>query len=322
MAKLPSEQSFPIKVYPGRNRPEVLTSGCVLTIGAFDGIHLGHQKVIGQLREHAERLQLPSAVMTFRPDPAEFFGSTSTATLMNWREKMLGLKATGVDEVLCMPFDKRVSSLTAEEFVEELVAQLGIRFLMVGDDFRFGAGRKGDYEMLVNLGQELGFDVARSDTHSVNGSRISSTRVRECLAIGNLAEARELLGRDYQICGKVVTGHKLGRDLGFPTANIPLKRRSCAMKGVFAVIAELESGEQIPAVANLGVRPAVNSLEKPLLEVHLLDYDGDLYGQRMQVSFKAKIREEAKFDGLEALKEAIQADVEQARDWFLQNPVV
>lgn len=318
--------SLPIKVYPGRTRPAGLSAGCVLSIGAFDGLHLGHQQVVNQLKSHAQRLSLPAAIMTFRPTPSEFFGSQANAALMSWREKILALKEAGADVALCLAFDKRVSEMYAEEFVSELlVRQLGIKFLMIGDDFRFGAGRLGDHKLLVELGQKYGFEVAKSDTYRIANERVSSTRIRQCLAMGDLQQAEVLLGRPYEICGKVVTGKKLGRTIGFPTANIPLKRRKVAMTGVFAVTAELQSGERIPAVANLGVRPAVNSLDKPLLEVHLLDFqpsnaeDADLYNQRMKISFEKRLRDEKKFADLDALTNAISADVIQARKWFSQT---
>ena len=322
------KNTAPLKVYPGRKRPTDLDNGCVLTIGAFDGVHLGHQQVISQLKQYGERLDLPAAVMTFRPDPAEFFSEDARAALMSWREKMLGLKAAGADAVFCLPFDKKVSAMSAEDFVYELlVRQLGVQFLMVGDDFRFGAGRQGCYELLVELGRKHGFDVARSDTFEVDSCRVSSTRIRDSLASGNLEEAKRLLGRPYEICGKVVAGEKLGRTLGFPTINIPLMRRKAALRGVFAVMAEFQTGEKVQAVANLGVRPAVNQLKQPLLEVHLLDFEPeqfgmtDLYGQRMRISFEKRIRDEQNFDGLDALKDAIALDVRKAREWFGRQPL-
>lgn len=318
-----SQHTNPIKVYPGRSRPALLNDGCVLSIGAFDGLHLGHQQIIQQLKHHSQRLSLPSGVMTFRPAPAEFFGSHNSAALMSWREKMLGLVSAGADLALCLSFDKRVSEMSADEFVAELlVRQLGVKFLMIGDDFHFGMGRKGNYEVLVELGRKYGFEVARSETYQIADKRVSSTRIRQCLAEGNLEEAETLLGHTYQICGKVVVGKKLGRTLGFPTANISLQRRKVAMTGVFAVEVELQSGKKLAAVANLGVRPTVNNLDKPLLEVHLLDFQGanpedtDLYGQRIKVSFEKRLRDEQNFDGLGALKDAINTDIKNAREWF------
>ena len=329
---MPEIENLPIKVYPGRARPQIFASGSVLTIGAFDGLHLGHQRIIERLKLKAKELGLPSAVMSFRPDPAEYFlaqaaelGQTDLSRgcsmLMSWRERMLALASTGVDSVLCMPFNKAVSQMAAEDFVRELVHQLGLRYLLVGDDFQFGNGRQGDFELLVKLGEELGFQVEQSETHFHAGERISSTRVRQALAAGELKDAEKLLGRPYEICGRVIKGKQLGIQLGFPTANIALRRRRPAMGGVYAVIAEFADGSNHQGVANLGIRPAVNSLEQPLLEVHLLDWDGDLYGQKLRVKFVKRLRDEKKFDSLAALKDAIKDDVGNARSWF-ENQVI
>ena len=324
---MPEIENLPIKVYPGRARPQIFASGSVLTIGAFDGLHLGHQRIIERLKLKSKELGLPSAIMSFRPDPAEYFLaqmaeaeqtglSQGCPMLMSWRERMLALGSTGVDAVLCMPFNKAVSQMTAENFVRELVHQLGMRYLLVGDDFQFGRGRQGDFDLLVKLGEELGFQVEQSETHFHAGERISSTRVRQALATGELKDAEKLLGRPYEICGRVIQGKQLGIQLGFPTANIALRRRRPAMGGVYAVIAEFPDGSNHLGVANLGIRPAVNSLEHPLLEVHLLDWDGDLYGMHLQVKFLKRLRDEKKFDSLAALKDAINADVGNARSWF------
>jgi len=327
VAPLPEIENLPIKVYPGRARPQIFSSGSVLTIGAFDGLHLGHQRIIERLKLKAKELGLPSAAMSFRPDPAEYFLAQSVeleqaemsqdcSILMSWRERMLALAATGVDAVLCMPFNKAVSQMAAEDFVRELVHQLGMRYLLVGDDFQFGNGRQGDFRLLTKLGEELGFQVEQSETHFHEGERISSTRVRKALAAGELNHAEILLGRPYEICGRVIQGEQLGVQLGFPTANIALRRRRPAMGGVYAVIAEFPDGSNHKGVANLGIRPAVNSLEHPLLEVHLLDWSGDLYGQHLRVKFVKRLRDEKKFDSLAALKDAIKDDVRNARSWF------
>ena len=323
MVQAAIKHHLPIKVYPGRKRPSVLDRGCVLTIGAFDGVHLGHQEVINQLRQHAAELDLPAVAMTFRPDPAEFFSSNARASLMSWRDKVRSLKMVGADFVACLPFDKKVSNMSAESFVADLlVEQLGVKFLMIGDDFRFGSGREGGFDALCEMAPKYGFEVARSKTFESGGARVSSTRIRECLANGELQEAETLLGRPYAIRGKVVSGKRLGRTLGFPTANIPLRCRKVPLKGVFAVRTELAHGQPIPSVANLGVRPAVNSLEQPLLEVHLLDFDPkdygltDLYGEKIKIIFEKKLRDEQGFNSLDELKEAIAKDLQNARDWF------
>lgn len=329
---MPETHNLPIKVYPGRARPQIFASGSVLTIGAFDGLHLGHQKIIERLQYKGDELGLPAAVMSFRPDPAEFFSTQSAdmrlkknavqncTMLMSWRERMQALAATGVDAVLCMPFNRFVSQMAAEDFVKELVRQLGLRYLLVGDDFQFGKGRGGDFDLLVKLGKQLGFQIEQSETHNLDGERISSSRVRQALAVGELKEAEKLLGRPYEVCGRVIKGKQLGIQLGFPTANIALRRRP-AMSGVYAVRVELPDGSNHLAVANLGVRPAVNSLEHPLLEVHLLDWQGNLYGQYLRVRFLKRLRDETKFDSLAALKDAIKNDVHNARNWFASQTV-
>lgn len=338
MAPALIKNSVPLKVYPGRPRPAELAEGCVLTIGAFDGIHLGHQRLIEQLKEHGQRLRLPSAVLTFFPDPAQFFGSTRVAALMSWREKMLSLSKTEVDALVCLRFDRRVSEMGAEEFVSELlVRQLGVKFLMIGDDFRFGLKREGDYDLLVKLGEQYGFKVAQSSTHKIQGVRVSSTLIRESLAAVDLAKAEQLLGRAYQISGKVIRGEKLGKTLGYPTANVAVRRRRVALQGVFVVVAELENGERIPAVATLGSKPVLSSLQEsllqepvlqepvlkePVLKVHLLDYSGDLYGQRLRVDFQKWLRDEQNFDGPEQLKSATALDVERARECFSDRPFI
>ena len=309
------------RLRPGTELPSVLKSGVALTVGAFDGVHLGHQAVISQLRAEALRLGLPSVVMTFRPDPAEFFQPQSPRiSLMSWREKMLGLKATGVDAVLSLAFDQRLSEMSARQFLTDLLGdQLSVRFLLIGDDFRFGAGRVGDYELACSVGKEIGFGVDRCSTHEIGGERVSSTRIRGCLQKADLRSAKMLLGRGYEICGRVVPGQKLGRTLGFPTANIPVRRTRVGLSGVFAVRVQLPKGEMHCGVANLGTRPAVNPLDQPLLEVYILDFAGDLYGQRLRVEFLHRIRDEADFANLDDLKAAISNDVHQARNWFLQQ---
>ncbi len=289
----------------------------MLTIGVFDGVHLGHQHLIEQLVLKGREFGLPAVAMTFQPDPAAYFCADRGISLMSWRERILALSATGVDHVACLPFDRNVSGMRAREFVEDLlVRQLGVRFLKIGDDFRFGEGREGNYETLVHLGQEHGFDVNETATCEVDGKRVSSTWIRHCLAEGDLESAERLLGRPYQMCGRVIRGEKLGRRLGFPTANIALRRKRVAMTGVYAVHADLPSGESVAGVANLGVRPAVNRLDTPLLEVHLLDFDADLYDQSIQVNFEKRLRDERDFDGLESLQTAIAEDIKMARDWF------
>ena len=305
------------KIYFGLHALERLTPGSAVTIGAFDGVHLGHQSIISRLREGADELGVPAIAVTFFPDPAQyFFPDTAPAQVMSWREKALGLLEAGADAVVCLPFNAALRAMSANDFAKEiLVARLGAKFILVGDDFRFGLNREGDYSRLQLLGVELGYEVERSPTVRCGGERISSTRLRAELAAGQFDEAEALLGRAYEMCGRVVKGHQLGRKLGFPTANVPLRRDTVPLSGVYTVTA-LISGQTYNGVANIGYRPAVNRLKKPLLEVHLLDFDNDIYGERIRVQFHHKLRAEKNFEGLEQLQAAIAEDVDVARRWF------
>lgn len=289
--------------------------GCALTIGNFDGIHRGHQAVLSQLARGAAERGLPTTLMTFEPHPVEFFvPERAEARITRFREKVEALMAQPVDRVFCVKFNQAMAHMSADAFVEEvLVAGLGVRYLVVGDDFRFGRDRRGDFETLVAAGERHGFEVERTATFDVGGERVSSTRVRGALTAGDLDTAMELLGRPFRLLGRVVHGDQRGRSIGFPTANIPLYRRQRPLSGVYAVWLVVEgAGEPLAAVANLGVRPTVDG-EHALLEVHVFDWEGDLYGRRVTVEFVQKIREERRFDGLEALTRQIEQDAEAAR---------
>lgn len=309
------------KFFYGTRSLSGFSRGTVLTIGAFDGVHLGHGGIVRSLQDKSVEHGLPAVAVTFYPDPAQYFRpQQAPPQIMSLREKTGALLGSGVDAVVCLPFNEETRCMTAADFVRRLlVEKLGAKYVIVGDDFRFGAGREGDFELLRQLGSELGFVAERAETHEYGGERVSSTRLRKLLQQGELEEAEHLLGRPFEICGRVVRGHQLGRDLGFPTANIPLRRQSVPLSGIFAV--HVQSGDEwYEGAANLGCRPAVNSLDKPLLEVHLLDFDDDLYGQHLKVRFVKKLREEKDFGDLEALRVAIQGDVDQAKAWFLENP--
>lgn len=297
-----------------------LEQGCVATIGNFDGVHRGHQVILGQLRERAAERRLPTVVIVFEPQPREFFqGERAPARLMRFREKLLALQDQGIDYLVCLPFNSWLRNLTAEEFVQRiLVDGLHLRHLVVGDDFRFGCDRSGDFNLLASLGARLGFGVEHTQTIEVEGSRVSSTRVREALAAGDLALAERLLGRPYTMCGRVVHGQKLGRQLGVPTANLLLARQRVPLSGVFAVRVHMEGLPAWPGVANVGVRPTVNG-NRTLLEVHLLDFAETLYGRWLEVEFRARLRDEIRFPSLEALKAQIAADIEAARGYFKQQ---
>ncbi|MRI33730.1 bifunctional riboflavin kinase/FAD synthetase [Endozoicomonas sp. OPT23] len=286
---------------------------CVATIGNFDGVHLGHKTILEALRKRADQQGVRLCVITFEPQPREFFqGSRAPARVTNLREKLVLLEEAGVDQVLCLPFTERLQSLTPDDFVMKvLVDGLDIRFLIVGDDFRYGLNRAGNYAHLKAMGEQRGFEVCDTRTVIMDAGRISSTRVRECLAQDDLDGAEALLGRPFTMMGKVISGQKLGRKLGFPTANIRVNRKALPVKGVFAVRARI-NGATYNGVANLGTRPTVEA-ENPLLEVHLLDHKSDLYGQVLRVEFIEKIRSEKKFNSLDELKAAIAADIKVAR---------
>ncbi|MGE8500114.1 MAG: bifunctional riboflavin kinase/FAD synthetase [Pseudomonas sp.] len=288
--------------------------GCVATIGNFDGVHRGHQAILARLRERSVELGVPSCVVIFEPQPREFFApDTAPPRLARLRDKVALLAAEGVDRVLCLSFNRRLRELSAAEFVQRvLIEGLGIAHLEVGDDFRFGCDRAGDFAFLAAAGEQEGFTVEAATTVELDGIRVSSTRVREALAVGDFALAEKLLGRPFRIAGRVLHGQKLGRQLNAPTANVQLKRRRVPLTGVYLVSTEVD-GQPWPGVANIGVRPTVAGDGSAHLEVHLLDFAGDLYGRRLTVAFHHKLRDEQRFASLEALKTAIAADIAAAR---------
>ncbi len=295
--------------------------GSVVTIGSFDGVHLGHQAVIRQVTEKAQELNLPSVAMVFEPQPHEYFsGEQAPARLMRLREKALALFEAGIDRVCCLQFNRTLRSLSAAEFIQRvLVDGLGVKYLVVGDDFRFGCDRSGDYQLLQATGMKQGFEVSDTHTFEVDGERVSSTRIRGLLELGDFEQAAELLGKPYRITGHVGYGQQLGRQLGVPTANVQLRRYRSPLSGVFAVSVELADGCIVNGVANVGVRPTVGDIVKPILEVHLLDFEGDIYGEMIAVEFKTKLREEQKFDSVELLKKYIYQDIDDAKNYFSEQ---
>ncbi|MEW5755168.1 MAG: bifunctional riboflavin kinase/FAD synthetase [Pseudomonadota bacterium] len=297
--------------------------GCVLTIGNFDGVHLGHQAVLGRLAEKADALGVPTTVMIFEPQPQEFFAPESAPPrLTRLREKLLALRRYSVDRVMCVRFDKKFAAMPAQAFIESIVVdKLGVRYLVVGDDFRFGHRRQGDFAMLQQAGERHGFEVVNMHTFVLGEHRVSSTRVRDALMAGDLAQAESLLGRRYRLVGRVAHGDKRGRQLGFPTANIHLHRVSSPVQGVFAVELFGIEGEPVPGVANVGTRPTVDG-RRCLLEVHLLDFSGDIYGAYVQVDFLRKIRAEQRFASVQELKAQIDQDVLVAREFFRQRTAI
>ncbi len=322
-SNLPHAKTAGHEIIRGLHNLRPRHQGSVVTLGTFDGVHLGHQKILRQVTGQAEALGLPSVVVIFEPQPHEYFaGDRAPARLMRLREKLLALFAAGVDRVLCLQFNRRLSSLSARDFVEKiLVDGLGVRYLVVGDDFRFGSDRKGDYLFLKQMAAEKGFQVIDTHTYEVAGQRVSSTRIRAVLDRADFEEAARLLGRPYVISGHVQSGQQLGRQLGTPTANVHLRRYRSPLGGVFAVKATLSGGEQYVGVANVGVRPTVDGKGKPLLEVHLFDFSGDLYGKLINVEFKAKLRDEQRFASLDELKAQIQRDIQRAKNYFASGGV-
>ena len=283
------------------NLSQAPQEGCVLTIGNFDGVHRGHRALLQGLQEEGRKRNLPVMVMLFEPQPLELFATDKApARLTRLREKLRYLAECGVDYVLCVRFDRRFAALTAQNFISDLLVKLlRVKFLAVGDDFRFGAGREGDFLLLQKAGMEYGFDITSTQTFCEGGVRISSTAVRQALADDNLALAESLLGHPFAISGRVVHGDELGRTIGFPTANVPL--------GL---------GEKpLPGVANIGTRPTVAGIRQQL-EVHLLDVAMDLYGRHIQVVLRKKIRNEQRFASLDELKAQIARDELTAREFF------
>lgn len=287
--------------------------GCVLTIGKFDGVHLGHQAVLKSLIEKSRELGLPSTVMVFEPQPEEVFTpDVAPARLSRLRDKYNQLKKLGVDRLLCIKFDKRFAGYSAQDFVEDLlVTRLGIGFLVVGDDFRFGKGRAGDFAMLTEEGKKCGFTVVNTASFRLHDCRISSTEVRNALANDDFGTACSMMGRPFDISGKVVHGDAKGRTIGFPTANVLLKRCRTPINGVFAVTVQL-GNSNFNGVANIGTRPTVNG-QRSQLEVHIFEYSGNLYGQYISVRMHGKLRDELKFDSFELLKQQINTDAQQAK---------
>ena len=301
----------------------VLTNGCVLSIGNFDGVHLGHQQILARLINKSIELGLPSVVMLFEPQPREFFAKkvddltacNVPARLMRLRDKLKYLEKSGIDFVLCVRFSERFAKLTAEEFIQDLlVKQLKVRYLSVGDDFRFGAKRAGDYHTLQEAGKTFDFTVEESHTHSFEQDRISSSLIRELLQKDKLALVEKLLGKPYSIAGRVAHGNKLGRTIGFPTANIMLNRLVVPIHGVYIVSVETKTGTY-QGIANVGNRPTINGT-KPLLEVHIFDFNRSIYGEAIEVRFIKKLRNEVKFSNFEALKQQIEKDKQQAVEFL------
>lgn len=302
-----------MKLIRGLHNLTVQQHCCVATIGKFDGIHCGHQQIIEAVVARAQAMNEESVVILFEPDPHEFFaGEAAPARLTRFREKWLQLERLGIDKVVCLRFGEKLATMDAQHFIDDvLIHRLRVNHLIVGDDFRFGRERKGDFDMLKSRGNGQ-FTVQATQSIRQGTERISSTLIRQKLAQDELDDVRMLLGRNYSISGRVAHGEKVGRALGFPTLNIPLLRRVSPVNGVYLVQVSGVANQPLYGVANVGNRPTVNEV-KARLEVHLLDFNGDCYGKQVTVSFLQKIRNEQKFDSVEQLKEQIALDIATAK---------
>ncbi len=304
------------------------TTGCALTIGSFDGVHRGHQAMLALLASEARHRGLPPTVLTFEPHPRDFFAAragtpaAAPARIGTLRDKLAELQRCGIAQVMVMRFDAALAALDPQDFIDEVLCRrLGARYVLVGDDFRFGARRAGDYALLDAAGARHGFDVARMQSYEVHGLRVSSSAVREALAAGDMARAADMLGRPYAVSGRVLHGRKLGRELGFRTLNQRFGHPRPAAMGIFVSQVRGLASQPLPAVSSLGVRPAVEDAGRVLLETHVLDWPAGLeadagYGRCITVELLHKLHDERPYPSLDALQAGIAADVQAARDWF------
>ncbi len=320
-----------MKVFRGYRHPQLATA-CALTIGNFDGVHRGHQAMLALLKNEAQHRGLPSCVMTFEPHPRDYFAALAKKPelapprIATLRDKLTELAACGIEQVLVLPFDARLASQAPEAFIHDVLVQgLGAEYILVGDDFRFGAKRAGGYAMLDAAGQRQGFDVARMNSYEVQSTRVSSSAVRQALSAGDMAQATRLLGRPYSISGHVVHGRKLGRDLGFSTLNLRFSHGNPAASGIFAVLVHGLADKALQGVANLGIRPSIDANDvnqgRVLLETYCLDWPHTLgaeggYGKIVRVELLHKLHDELTYDGLDALKKGIAIDCGDARAFF------
>jgi len=321
-----------MRILRGLHHPTALPGpGCALTIGNFDGVHRGHQAMLALLINEAKHRGLRSCVMTFEPHPRDYFARKAGAPdkaptrIATLRDKLVELARCGVDDVVVLRFDEALASLSAEDFIQRMLVQkLNARYVLVGDDFRFGARRAGDYALLDAAGARLGFDVARMMSYEVHGNRVSSSAVREALAAGEMERATTLLGRPYSISGHVVHGRKLGRELGFRTLNLRFPFHRPAAQGIFVVRVHGLGDSALPGVASLGVRPTVEDAGRVLLETHCLEWPSHFgaesgYGRVVSVELLHKLRDEARFDSIETLRAAIAKDEDDARGWLASD---
>ncbi|MDP3701952.1 MAG: bifunctional riboflavin kinase/FAD synthetase [Hylemonella sp.] len=323
-----------MQVFRGFHHPGIAPA-CALTIGNFDGVHRGHQAMLALLRSEAQQRGVPSCALTFEPHPRDYFaGATGNAALApariaTLRDKLADLQRCGIDQVIVLSFDARLAGLSPQAFINDvLVRGLGTRYVLVGDDFRFGAKRAGDYALLDAAGTQKGFDVARMNSYEVHGLRVSSSAVRSALAEGRMEDAARLLGHPYHISGHVLHGRKLGRELGFKTLNLRFTHWKPAASGIFAVLVHGLDPQPLRGVANLGVRPSLDPNDvnggRVLLETHCLDWPAHLgaeggYGKIIRVELLHKLHDELKYDGLDALTQGIAQDCDAARAWFARR---
>lgn len=304
----------------GLSHLEPFKNGCVLSIGNFDGLHLGHRAVIKKLAERGEALGLPVVIMTFEPQPLEYFlGDNAPSRLMCLREKVIEFTKLPVDNLLMVRFNRYFANCDAEQFIDDiLINKLNVKHLVIGDDFHFGKARRGNFAMLKEKGKLYGFSVEDTGSCQIAGLRISSTLIRDALGAGDLMQAEKLLGHCYSVCGRVAHGEKLGRTIGYPTANIKMFRKNTPVNGVFAVTMAGIDGLELEGVANVGTRPTVDGGSKVVLETYLFDFDKEIYGRYVEVRFKQKIRDEIRFQSLEQLKAQIEKDVAEAKNIFAE----
>ncbi len=307
-----------MKLLRGFQNNGELKSGAVATIGNFDGVHLGHQALLAQLRQEANKLRLPMVVVLFEPQPSEFFQKLQApARLTRLREKLDILKQCGVDYVCCLKFDKKLAAMPASVFAEQLFSRLHVRYLLMGNDFRFGHNRTGDFGLLKEIGEQWSCAVHVWADFVIDKERVSSTKIRQILQEDGLAKVEQYLGRTYSMCGRVTHGAALGRQWGVPTANLKMKQARLPLKGIFCVhVKRNNSTVLLQGVANLGNRPTIDG-NKNILEIHLFDFDELIYGEQLQVFFLHKLRDEIKFSSIDVLIAQIHSDVANAKTYFM-----
>ena len=305
----------------GLSHLEPFKNGCVLSIGNFDGLHLGHRAVIRKLVERGKVLGLPVVIMFFEPQPLEYFlGDNAPSRLMRLREKVIEMAKLPVDNLLIVRFNQNFANRDAEQFIEHiLINTLNVKHLVIGDDFHFGKARRGNFAMLKEKGTLNGFTVEDTGSFQLGGLRISSTLIRDALVAGDLKRAEKLLGHCYSVCGRIAHGDKLGRTIGYPTANIRMHRKNTPVNGVFAVTMTGIDGLEFEGVANVGTRPTLDGGSKVILETYLFDFNKEIYGRYVEVHFHQKIRDESRFHSLEELKAQIVKDVAETKKIFAET---